>query len=239
MAVVSSFGAAERTRSFPAGLAFTAFAAYRALGTPTLLPREDRAELAAGALRTLASTPQVALRGTYDISGYRADANLLLWLAAPSPDQLQDALAAFGQTPLALALESVWSAIGVHRATDPLAKANPPAYYLGESARRYVCVNPVSYSADWHHLDTQQRRRVQADTERQMRNYPDVRSNGVTTVGLGDYEAILAYEGEDMIRLVDLLRELTVAPTRRFISGEQTYITGARKPLVDIVDSLP
>ena len=103
MAVASSRHAAGRGRSFPQELAYTACASFRAVDTSRLLAREDRAELSAQAVLTLASVPRVALRGTYHLSGYSADADLLVWLAAPAPDALQDALSAFRQTPLASA----------------------------------------------------------------------------------------------------------------------------------------
>jgi peroxiredoxin len=238
MAVSSLQEAFERARGFPSGLDYVAWTAYRAAGTPTVLAREDRQELASQALSALTAPRQIALRGTYDTSGYRADAHLLIWLAGPSPDLLQSALSAFAQSPLALGLEPVWSTIGVHRPPD-FAKGATPAYYRGENARRYLCVCPVSHTNQYHAMETQERRRLLVDADRVNRSFPDVRANPVSAVGLGDHEAIVAFESDDLVRIVDLLRDLRSVDAQRYRDDARAFVTGVRKPLAEIVESLP
>jgi chlorite dismutase len=238
MAVSSLQEAFERARAFPAGLDFVAWTAYRATGTPTALPREDRQELSAQALSALTSHRQVALRGTYDTSGYRAGAHLMIWTAASSPDLLQNSLAAFGQSPLALALEPVWASIGVHRPAD-FAKAATPAYYRGENPRRYLSVCPVAHSLEYHAMDAHDRRRLLIDADRVVRGFPDVRANPVAAFGLGEHEAIVAFESDDLLRIVDLLRDLRAIDAQRYRGDAIPFITGVRKPLGEIIESLP
>ena len=40
------------------------------------------------------------------------------------------------------------------------------------------------------------------------RDYPDVRANTVASFALGDYEWILAFEADELHRIVDLMRHL-------------------------------
>ncbi len=40
------------------------------------------------------------------------------------------------------------------------------------------------------------------------RGYPDVRANTVASFALGDYEWLLAFEADDLHRIVDLMRDL-------------------------------
>ena len=44
------------------------------------------------------------------------------------------------------------------------------------------------------------------------RDYPDVRANTVPSFALGDYEWMLAFEADDLTRIVDLMRHLPDAP---------------------------
>ena len=207
-------------------------------GHSRLLAREDRAELSAQAVLTLASVPRVALRGTYHLSGYSADADLLVWLAAPAPDALQDALSAFRQTPLASAFAPVWSAFGMHRRADE-GRAPAAAYYRGESALRYLSMLPIVHTQEWHSLPTSGQRRLEADLDRALRHQADVLVSPVCANGLGPHELLLALEAGEPARLVDVVRDVEASEARRYIDGPLAAITGVRKPLGEIIDSLP
>lgn len=235
MTTISPHEQAEAAASFPAGLTYAAYAAFR---VPEALPADDRAALAAEAEAALTSIDGVAVRGTYATSGYRADADLLLWLAGPSADALQDTLAAVRRTTLGRALAPFWSAIGVHREAE-FSKSHVPAFFAGEPARRYVCVYPFVRTHDWYLLEPERRRDLLIDHGRMGRDYPDVRANTVSAFGLGDYEWLLAFEADDLVRIVDLIRHLRGAEARRYTSTELPFITGVRKSLAEIVGELP
>ena len=47
-----------------------------------------------------------------------------------------------------------------------------------------------------------------AEHGRMARDYPDVRANTVASFALGDYEWILAFEADELDRIVDLMRHL-------------------------------
>src|SRR5436309_3475883 len=53
----------------------------------------------------------VVTRGSYDVAGFRADADFLFWWHAPSSDDLQAVYAEFRRTALGQASEPVWSAM--------------------------------------------------------------------------------------------------------------------------------
>jgi len=128
---------------FPAGLMYTAYAAYAATREPA--PKVGRTAARDQVLETLALAVAdgVAIRGAYETGGYRASADVLLWLAGPTADSLQDQLIALRRPLRALGLDPYWSAIGVHREAE-FNKGHVPAYYAGEPARRYVCVYPFA-----------------------------------------------------------------------------------------------
>ena len=73
----------------------------------------------------------------------------------------------------------------------------------------------------------------------QARPYPDVRANTVASFGLGDYEWMLAFEADDLYRIVDLMRDLRASGARRHVREEIPFYTGALTPVATLVDRLP
>jgi len=180
----------------------------------------------------------VQIRGTYDVQGLRADADLMVWWHAESSDDLQDAYARFRRTALGRHCDPVWSVMALHRPAE-FNKAHVPAFLAGEEPRRYLCVYPFVRSYDWYLLDDAERREMLANHGRKGRTYPDVRANTVASFALGDYEWILAFEADELHRIVDLMRELRDTEARRHVRVETPFYTGLRRPIDDLVANLP
>jgi hydrogen peroxide-dependent heme synthase len=180
----------------------------------------------------------VTLRGAYSLAGFRADADLLLWLVGPSGDALQDAIVAFRRTELGRLLDAVWTNVGVHRDAE-FNKAHVPAFLQGEEPRKYVCVYPFARSYGWYLLPPQERSDMLREHGMMARDYPDVRANTTSAFALGDYEWLLAFEADELTRIVDLMRHLRGAEARRHTREELPFYTGIRKPLADVVADLP
>ncbi len=217
-------------------LLYTMYAVFR---SPAPLP-EDRAGLAAeaDALLEQALAKEVYTRGTYDVSGYRSDADLLIWLTCPDPDLLQETYARFRQTALGRHLEPVWSATGVHRPAE-FNRNHIPAYVRREDPQKYVCVYPFVRSLEWYLLPDYERRGMLAEHGIMGREYEDVRANTVAAFGLGDYEWLLAFEAAELHRIVDCIRHLRTSRARLHTKVETPFFTGARKPLTELLAALP
>jgi hydrogen peroxide-dependent heme synthase len=180
----------------------------------------------------------VVTRGTYDVSGLRADADLLLWWHAASPDDLQEAYGRFRRTALGLACEPVWSVMALHRPAE-FNKSHLPAFLAEEEPRNYVSVYPFVRSYEWYLLPDEERRAMLAEHGQMARTYPDVRANTVAAFSLGDYEWVLAFEADELHRIVDLMRHLRGARARLHTRMEIPFYTGRRKPVGELVASLP
>ena len=217
--------------------AYTLYAAFAAPGRDRRLPDDERAAAAAAAGDALEST-DARVRGVYTVTGYRHDADLLLWLVGPTADGLQDALIAFRRSALGRALDPFWSAIGVHREAE-FSKDHTPAFLRGEEPRGYVCVYPFVRSYDWYLLPPPERARMLAEHGRMAQAFPQVRANTVSAFALGDYEWLLAFEADELTPIVDLMRHLRAAEARRHTRHELPFLTGRRRPLADVVADLP
>ncbi|MFD2081108.1 chlorite dismutase [Actinopolymorpha cephalotaxi] len=180
----------------------------------------------------------VVVRGTYDVSGMRADADLLIWWHAADADDLQEAYNRFRRTSLGRHFEPVWSQLALHRPAE-FNKSHIPAFLADEEPKRYVSVYPFVRSYEWYLLPDEERRAMLAEHGMMARDYPDVRANTVSSFALGDYEWILAFEADELHRITDLMRHLRGAKARLHTREEVPFYAGRRKPIADIVDQLP
>jgi hydrogen peroxide-dependent heme synthase len=180
----------------------------------------------------------VRVRGSYDVAGLRADADLMLWTHAASSDDLQDAYQRFRRTALGRHLDPVWSQMALHRPAE-FNKSHVPAFLAEEKPRAYVCVYPFVRSYEWYLLPEEERRALLAEHGKMARDYPDVRANTVSSFALGDYEWMLAFEADDLYRIVDLMRHLRGSETRRHVREEVPFYTGRALGVGDLVAALP
>jgi hydrogen peroxide-dependent heme synthase len=217
------------------GPTYTLYASFAADPTRPLAAPE-RPQAAAQAHSALESTG-ATLRGAYTVTGYRADADMLLWLVGHSADDVQDALIAFRRSALGAALRPVWSAIGVHREAE-FAKSHTPAFMRGEAPCKYVSVYPYVRSLEWYLLPESERATMLREHGEMGRSRPEVRANTVSAFALGDYEWLLAFECDELEPIVDLMRHLRSAEARRHTREEIPFHTGRRRPLEDVVADL-
>jgi chlorite dismutase len=180
----------------------------------------------------------ILTRGVYDVAGFRADADLMFWWVAPTSDDLQEAWSRFRATALGRATDPVWSAMALHRPAE-FNKSHVPAYLAGEDPKRYVSVYPFNRSYEWYLLPDEERRGMLAEHGVMARDYADVRANTVAAFALGDYEWMLAFEADELHRIVDLMRHLRGATARRHTRVEIPFYTGARKTPDELVAALP
>jgi chlorite dismutase len=211
---------------------WSVFASVQPLG-------EDREKAAAEAAALLADVESdgVVVRGVYDVAGLRADADLMIWWHAETIEQLQSAYHRFLRTELGAALEPVWSVAALHRPAE-FNKSHVPAFLAGEDPKAYICVYPFVRSYDWYLLDDVRRRDMLVEHGQLARGYPDVRANTVAAFALGDYEWVLAFEADELHRIVDLMRDLRASEARRHVREEVPFYTGTRVTVEDLVANL-
>ena len=216
---------------------YTAWSVFRCARP---LGEVDRQPLAAevSELVDQLAAKDVVVRGMYDVSALRADADLMIWWHAPTADALQEAYSRFRRTELGTRLEPVWSNLALHRPAE-FNKSHVPAFLADEEPRAYVCVYPFVRSYEWYLLPDAERRALLAEHGQLAREYPDVRANTVSSFALGDYEWILAFEADELHRIVDLMRHLRSSETRRHVRLEVPFYTGRRRSLAELVDALP
>jgi hydrogen peroxide-dependent heme synthase len=180
---------------------------------------------------------RVTVRGTYSTVGFRPDADLMMWWVADSSEDLQGLFVAFKRTGLGKRLHLTWAFTGVVRPAE-FAVDHLPAFLKGESPKKYLCVYPFVRTPEWYLLSREERSALLTEHGQMGREFPDVLANTTSAFGLGDWEWILAFETDELPRLVDCIRRLRQAEARRFTKVEVPFITGIRKDLAGAVGDL-
>jgi chlorite dismutase len=176
----------------------------------------------------------VVIRGAYDVAGLRADADVMIWWHAETIEALQDAYHRFLRTDFGAHVEPVWSQAALHRPAE-FNKSHIPAFLADEEPRNYVCVYPFVRSYEWYVMDDAERRDMLREHGQMARDYPDVRANTISSFALGDYEWILAFEADELHRIVDLMRELRASRARLHVREEIPFYTGPRVDMREII----
>jgi chlorite dismutase len=179
----------------------------------------------------------VTIRGFYDVSGLRADADLMIWLHGPDPQKLQWALRELRRSELLKTLLPTWNAMGVHRDAE-FSATHLPSFMKGKPPEAWVTVYPFVRSYDWYLLPDEERRAMLGAHGRKGSEFTQVLANTVASFALGDYEWILALEAPELVDLVDLMRHLRQTEARRHVREEVPFYAGRRMSVAEIGEVL-
>lgn len=229
---------AARVREINDSIRYTMWSVFRL--RDVLGPDADRAAEGAEVEKLFAELDEsdTVVRGVYDVSGLRADADVMVWTHAATSEELQSAYHRFRRTSFGARLDPVWSQMALHRPAE-FNKSHVPAFLADEDAKKHVCVYPFVRSYEWYLLEDEERRAMLAEHGKMARDYKDVRANTVASFALGDYEWLLAFEADELYRIVDLMRHLRGSTARRHVREEIPFYTGALTPVAELVDRLP
>jgi chlorite dismutase len=179
----------------------------------------------------------VTLRGIYDVSGLKADSDVMLWLHGTSPEAIQSALRRLRRTAMLRPLTPSWNTMGVHRDAE-FSHNHVPAFMRAKDPAAWLTVYPFVRSYEWYLLDPDERKAMLARHGRMGGAFPGVLANTVAAFALGDYEWVLALEADDLLDLVDLMRHLRQADARLHVREEVPFYTGRRIAPQELVEVL-
>ena len=189
------------------------------------------------ALREELAADGVTLRGVYDVSGMRSDADIMVWNHGQHPEKLQEAVRKIRRTRLFSATRIVWSTMGVHREAE-FTRQHTPAYARDTQPERWVCVYPFVRSYDWYYMNPQRRAEMLKNHGMKAIDFPQILANTVATFGMNDYEWVLALEAPELVDLVDMMRHFRNTEARLYVREETPFYTGRRIETAEIVEVL-
>jgi len=179
----------------------------------------------------------ITIRGMYDVSGLREDADLMIWIHGPTAEGLQTALRSFRRTAVGSSTSMVWSIMALHREAE-FNRSHVPAFMEGKAPKDWLCVYPFNRSYEWYLLPEVERRGMLVEHGMKGRSFPDVLSNTVASFALNDFEWVLALESDRLHDLVDMMREMRYTDARRHVRDEIPFYTGKRVDIREVAELL-
>ena len=216
---------AQRLRELNATIRYTMWSVFR----PTSPLPADRAALASEVeeLFEQLAAKDVMVRGIYDVAGLRADADVLIWWHSGRPTTCRTRTAGSGAPRWAgpragLVADGAAPAGRVQQEPRP----GVPGRRGGAGLRLRLPVRPLL------RVVPAARRRAPGDARRARQDGARLsrrRANTVASFALGDYEWMLAFEADELHRIVDLMRDLRGSTARRHVREEVPFYTGRRR----------
>lgn len=182
-------------------------------------------------------TEGAIVRGIYDVSAMREDADIMVWVHGPSAQLLQASLRKIRRSALFEGTEIVYSTMAVHREAE-FAKNHSPAFARGIRAKEWMTVYPFVRSTDWYTMDPAVRGKMLRDHGILGREFPNVLANTVAAFSFSDYEWQICLEADDMIDLVDMMRHLRYTEARHHVREETPFYTGRKISAAQVLEVL-
>ena len=226
----------KRANELNASIRYTMWSVFR-LARPLADEERPAAADEVQALFDELAGKDVVVRGAYDVSGLRADADLMVWWHAPTAEALQAAARSLRRTTVGRSLSPSWSAMGLHRPAE-FNKGHVPAFLAGAAAKNWATVYPFVRSYEWYLLPDAERRGMLVEHGMMGREYDQVLSNTVAAFALGDYEWLLALEADELHDTVDLMRHLRASGARMHVREEVPFFSGRRIDEAGVVEVL-
>lgn len=179
------------------------------------------------------------IRGFYDVSGFRAEADLMVWWLDDDPQVLQDAYHRLRASALGKFLDPVWSCMGLHTPAE-FNKRHIPACFGGVAPRDWAMVYPFVRSYDWYLKAPEERARIMAEHGRNgFAQYPDVKGSTLSAFGFSDYEWVLAFEADSLDRLEGVMHAQRYTEARLYVREDTPFFTGPRVSLGEWAERQP
>jgi chlorite dismutase len=219
------------------GRVCVAFTLYRLRPSAFLLSAEERQRLATEfeeAVETAAE--HLGILRSYSLVGLRGDADLLLWQAAETPEDLQ----AFGA---GLRRAGLWAHMEI--AHNYLAMTRRSQYidnhtHEGQDGARtrvqpagapYLFIYPFIKTRAWYALPFEERQRMMDTHIKVGHKYPRIKINTTYSFGLDDQEFVVAFEGDSPSEFLDLVMELRGSEASQYTLRDTPAFTAVAQPV--------
>jgi chlorite dismutase/nitrite reductase/ring-hydroxylating ferredoxin subunit len=196
-------------------------------------------------LETIATFNRRMLLRPYSTMGTRADAELLLWQIAESPEPFQELAAAIMNTRMGAYLNLAYSYLSQTKRSiyeirmqgdedeDPEERL-----VIDPSEAKYLFVYPFIKTRDWYQMSLPARQGMIDEHIQVGRKYPSIRLNTTYSFGIDDYEFIVAFETDEPSDFLDLVQELRETEASRYTLQDTPLFTCMNMRLGAALDAL-
>jgi chlorite dismutase len=186
------------------------------------LADEERAE---GKREFLAACEDFAaerLLRAFSLVGTRGDCDLLLLSQATNLERIHELHVVLAQSGLMKWCTQPYSYLAM---TKPSEYSDESRLEVRPAHSRYLFVYPFVKTREWYRLDREERGRIMQEHIRVGRQYPDIDLNTSYSFGLDDQEFVVAFEGDDPARFLDLVQRLRTTEASSYTKRDTPTFT--------------
>jgi chlorite dismutase len=200
---------------------YVRFAFYRVDPAWRRLPADEQAAHKRELAETIRQFNRRMLLRPYTLMGTRADAELLLWQIAESPQPFQEIAAAILRTRMGAYLHLAYSYLSqtkrsIYEIRVGDVDESEERLVIDPSEAKYLFVYPFVKTRDWYQLSLPTRQGMIDEHVQVGRKYPSVRLNTTYSFGLDDYEFVVAFETDEPSDFLDLVQDLRETEASRY-----------------------
>jgi chlorite dismutase len=180
---------------------------------------------------------------SYSTIGLRADADILLWRIAASPDDFQAQSKSINKTRLGAYLSTPHSLLSMTKRSMYIDKLDP--FHTAESRthiipgkRKYLFIYPFVKTRPWYLLPQEKRQEIMDTHIRVGNKYPSVKLNTTYSFGLDDQDFVVAFESDEPKDFLDLVMELRETESSLYTQRDTPIFTCIQTPMEQILDQL-
>ncbi len=226
-----------------AGRQFVKFSFFKLDPAFRRLPDEKQRAAKLEFISAIRSFNRSMLLCSYSLFGLRGDVDFMLWQVAATPDPLQDLARALFSTTLGPYLIMPQSFFGTTRRSiydigSPAGNEDSGRLKIQPGNTKFLFVYPFVKTRAWYALSFEERQRMMNEHIQMGRKYPDIRINTTYSFGIDDQEFVVAFEGDDPTRFVDLVMELRESEASRYTLRDTPMFVCRSLPLAETLDSL-
>ncbi len=199
--------------------------------------REHKAEFAA----IVDEIADVTWLRSYSLVGFRADTDMLIRQASPTPDSFQSTMSRMQSSALGRYLDQSYSYLAMTRQSPYRAPRQHPNMD-GKDDRswdlKYYIVYPMVKKREWYQKPKEDRQAMMIDHFKIGHKYPTIKINTAYSFGLDDQEFVVSFETDELADFLHLVEELRSVPAGFFTESETPIFTSTLMPIRDVLETL-
>ncbi len=218
------------------------YAFYRADPAWRGLPADDRATAHKELVELLLDgRDRFPMLRTYSTVGMRADADMLIWMAAATLEEVQDFETAMRGTQMGRYLLPTHSYLAMTKRSpyeDRLDPSRRQRLQVKPGRAKYLFVYPFVKTRAWYALPFAERQKMMDAHIEVGHKYPTVKLNTTYSFGLDDQEFVVAFETDHPDHFLDLVMELREVRSSEFTLRDTpifTCIAGEPAAVLDAI----
>ena len=184
---------------------------------------------------------RIPMLRTYSTVGMRGDADVLLWSAAKTLEEIRDLETSIRSTALGRFLVSPYSYLAMTKRSqyeDRLDPTRREKLKVKPGRAKYLFIYPFVKTRAWYMLPFEERQKMMDAHIEIGRRYPTVKLNTTYSFGLDDQEFVVAFETDSPEDFLDLVMDLRETRSSEFTLRDTPIFSCIAGEPADVIEAL-